>query len=167
MGRAWAATWILGALLWASAASAAAFEVPPLRDLAGHPASLAQYRGRMLLLNFWATWCKPCRQEMPALNRLYGEVDARRVAIIGIAADDPVPVRAFVTRLGIRYPILGGDSDALFAWSAALGNDSAGLPFTALLDASGKVLWIKSGGVLTAPQVRSAIRGARNAAARP
>jgi len=165
-GLAGRARWILCALLLANAATAGALGPPPLRDLRGQPASLARYGGRMQLLNFWATWCAPCRQEMPALDRLYGEVDARRIAIIGIAADDPVPVRAFVARLGIRYPIFSGDPDALFAWSAALGNVNAGLPFSVLLDDSGRVRWTKSGGLLTAAEVQAAIRKVEKAAPR-
>jgi peroxiredoxin len=94
---------------------------------------------------------------MPELNRLFGHIDTRRVAIVGIAADEPADVRAFVARLGINYPIATGDPDQVFAWSAHMGNTTEGLPFSILLDGDGKVRWIKSGGRLTAAEATAAI----------
>jgi peroxiredoxin len=94
---------------------------------------------------------------MPELNRLYAHVDKRQIAVVGVAADEPADVKAFVAKLGIHYPIATGDPDQLFAWSAKLGNANEGLPFSVLLDATGKVRWTKSGGRLTAAEVSAVI----------
>jgi len=149
-------------LLWASAALATAApaqieRAPTLRDLAGHPVSLAAYRGRVCLVNFWATWCGPCRQELPQLNQLSFRLNPKQAVVLGIAADDPVAVRSFVAKLGIKYAIATGDADQLFVWTEALGNVSEGLPFTMLLDQSGNIRWVKTGGGLTAAEALTAI----------
>ncbi len=110
-----------------------------------------------MLVNFWATWCVPCRKEMPELDRLAAHVDAKRVAVLGVAADDPDAVKAFVTKIGVHYPIATAELDPAIAWSVSLGNRNQGLPFTVLLDAQGRVLWQKSGGQLTEREVSAAI----------
>jgi len=148
---------LLASAVLATTAPAQTEQAPPLRDLAGHPVSLAAYRRRVVLVNFWATWCGPCRQEMPQLNQLSSRLDPKQAAVLGIAADDPAAVQAFVAKLGIKYAIATGDADQLFAWSAGLGNASEGLPFTVLLDRSGEILWTKSGGGLTAAEALTAI----------
>jgi thiol-disulfide isomerase/thioredoxin len=157
MNRQRAGGLLLATLLFATVALAQIDRAPALQDLNGQPTHLVVYKGRILFLNFWATWCAPCRQEMPELNQLSGRVDSHRVAIVGIAADDLPPVRAFIAKLGIQYPIATGDSDQLFAWSASLGNTNEGLPFSVLLDQTGKIRWIKSGGQVTAAEVHAAI----------
>lgn len=126
---------------------------PPLRSPDGTPASLAAPGARLRLVNFWATWCAPCRKEMPELNRFADEYRNRGVVVIGVAADEIEDVRAFVSQLGIRYRILVGDADAVFGWSGGLGNVSGGLPYTVLLDAGGTVRWSQSGGGLTAQRL--------------
>jgi len=148
---------LLASAVLAAAAPAQTGQAPALRDLAGHPASLATYRGRIVLVNFWATWCGPRRQEMPQLNQLSSRFDPKQAAVLGIAADDPAAVQGFVAKLGIQYAIAIGDADQLFAWSAGLGNASQGLPFTVLLDRTGKIRWTKSGGGLTAAEALTAI----------
>jgi thiol-disulfide isomerase/thioredoxin len=134
-------------------ASAPAAGTPALQDLSGKAFNLDRFRGRVVLLNFWATWCAPCRQEMPELNSLSQQLDPQRAVIVGIAADERAAVGPFVKTMAIRYPIAVGDPDQMFAWSAKLGNVTEGLPFSVLLDASGKVVWKKSGGALRAGEV--------------
>jgi peroxiredoxin len=96
---------------------------------------------------------------MPELNRLYGQLDHAHTTVIGIAADDQLAVRNFVTRLGFHYPIVTGNPDRLLAWRASLGNFSEELPFSVLLDGSGAIRWVHSGGGLTAVAVRRHMRG--------
>ena len=126
---------------------------PRLLGPKGEAIELASYKGKVVLVNFWATWCAPCRVEMPELNQLSKQLDPRRAMVIGIAADEPADVKAFVAKLGITYLIATGDPDQLFAWSARLGNTSEGLPFSLLLDATGKVVWTKAGGRLEIKEV--------------
>jgi len=147
--------------LFVHGAGAQEAHVPLLQDLNGRPVTLVPTRGRIVLINFWATWCTPCREEMPELNRIFGHIDSHAVAIVGIAADDPAPVRAFVSKLAIGYPIAVGNAAQVFAYSAALGNTSEGLPFTVLLDDHGRVRWMKSGGRLSESEVTSAINRLR------
>jgi thiol-disulfide isomerase/thioredoxin len=123
--------------------------VPALVGPAGASARLDVYRGRVVLLNFWATWCGPCREEMPDLDRLDATLDHQKAAVVGIAANEPAEVRAFLSRLKVGYPIVVGAPDPVLAWSATLGNDSLGLPFSVLVDGKGQLRWVKSGGKLT------------------
>ena len=145
--------WVAALLLTAAGHAVAAGDAipaPPLRSPDGKPAFVSAAWARLRLVNFWATWCAPCRKEMPELERFAGEYRNRGVAVIGVVADEVEDVRAFVDRLGIHYRVLVGDTDAVFEWSGRLGNVSGGLPYTVLLDASGAVLWSQSGGGLTA-----------------
>jgi thiol-disulfide isomerase/thioredoxin len=130
---------------------------PRLIDLQGKAVTLAQYKGHPLLLNFWATWCVPCLKEMPELNQFARDVRSRKFVVLGVAADERQEVAGFIKKLGIEYPIAVGDPDAVFAWSESLGNSTAGLPFSALLDANGKVTWAKTGGQLTAQELHQVI----------
>jgi peroxiredoxin len=78
-----------------------------LRDLTGQPVRLRDFRGRVVLLNFWATWCVPCREEMPALDALARELGPRGLAVVGVNFKEPRPrVEAFVQELGLRFPML-------------------------------------------------------------
>jgi thiol-disulfide isomerase/thioredoxin len=131
---------------------------PALVDPDGKSTSLDQYRGKVVLLNFWATWCAPCRLEMPELNQLSRQLDLHRAVVVGVAADERKDVKTFVTRLGIRYPIAIGDTDQIFAWSVRLGNRSEGLPFSVLLDTKGKVVWQQEGGGLKSAKVLDLIQ---------
>ncbi len=83
-----------------------------LRDLAGHSASLADYRGKAVLINFWATWCAPCRMEMPWFIALQHKYSAQGFVILGIDSDYPedVPkIPGFAKKMGLNYPVLYGD----------------------------------------------------------
>jgi thiol-disulfide isomerase/thioredoxin len=112
-------------------------------DVDGRTVSLGQFSGRPLLVNFWATWCGPCREEMPALSRAAAR-SAGRVAFVGLAQDDPEKVRRFGRELGTAYPLWTG-GDEVMELSARLGNRMQVLPFTVILDASGRVVAQKVG----------------------
>jgi len=131
-------------------AQVAAAEIAPsalyaagFRDLDGQPASLGRFEGHPLVINFWATWCAPCREEMPALSRV-SRTAAGRVQFLGLAQDDPQKVRAFARDLGVSYPLWTG-GDEVMELSRRLGNRMGVLPFTVVLDASGRVIAQKVG----------------------
>jgi thiol-disulfide isomerase/thioredoxin len=105
----------------------------------GGELALAAFRGRPLLLNFWATWCPPCVREMPALDRFWRSRRAAGWQVIGLAVDGPTPVREFLQRSPVGYPIglAGLDGTRL---SRTLGNATGALPFSVVFGASGEVL---------------------------
>lgn len=107
-------------------------------DLTGRPQALAQWRGKTLLVNFWATWCPPCVQEMPELSALQAQQAGQSVQIIGIGIDTPANMREFSRKLPVGYPLYAGGMSAT-ELSKQLGNQAGGLPFTVLIDADGKV----------------------------
>ncbi len=108
-------------------------------DAEGRTQSLDRYRGKLLVLNFWATWCAPCREEMPAFARLQKRWAAHNVQFVGIADDDPERVRQFGKDLGIDYPLLTGGEE-VGVLSKLLGNRMSVLPHTVILDRTGRVL---------------------------
>ena len=106
--------------------------------------ALADLRGAPLLLNFWATWCPPCVREMPALDRFAQAHAARGWRVLGLAADKVEPVREFLARTPVSYPIaLAGFAG--IELSRQLGNDGGGLPFTVVFDRRGRVAARHSG----------------------
>ena len=111
-----------------------------LDDLSGKKIEVPRaYAGRPLLVNVWATWCGPCRQEMPELQRFAAEQGANGVQVVGIALDDAAAVRAFIVQTGVRYPILmdtPGPADA----GVRLGNPKGVLPYSVLISADGRLL---------------------------
>lgn len=115
-----------------------------LPDPAGHPQPVAQWQGQVRVLNFWATWCPPCRKELPGFARLSRKFADKGVQFVGISIDDADKVRAFREETGIPYPLLIGDTDTL-ALTAPLGNPTLGLPFTIVLDRQGKAALQKTG----------------------
>jgi thiol-disulfide isomerase/thioredoxin len=116
--------------------AAAAVFAARLDDLSGQPQALAQWRGKILVVNFWAAWCPPCRDEMPAFSRLQSEYAGRGVQFVGIALDSAENVKSFSENLRVSYPLLlggeGGDDLA-----RAIGNRSVALPYTLIIDADG------------------------------
>jgi peroxiredoxin len=110
----------------------------------GEPVSVADFSGKTILINFWATWCGPCRQEMPMLMDLQRDYESAGLQVIGIALDDAQSVRRFVETYGISYPILVGSED-VFATSTAYGNDEGVLPYSVLVDKTGVVRWQHAG----------------------
>ena len=105
---------------------------------------MAALRGRPLLLNFWATWCPPCVKEMPELDRFQRDFAAAGWRVVGLAVDGPTPVRDFLARHPVSYPIglAGFEGTDL---SRRLGNDRAALPFSVAFDAAGRIVRRKLG----------------------
>lgn len=115
-----------------------------LKDRDGKPTSIKTWAGKSLVINFWATWCAPCRREIPLLKALHGEWAARDVAVVGIAVDHRDQVLAYAQRLGIPYPLLIGEQDGLDA-AAAFGVESPAFPFTVFTDRRGEVVALYMG----------------------
>ena len=115
-----------------------------LNDPAGKPHALAEWDGRLILVNFWATWCAPCRREIPLLNRLAGEPAAKDLTVLGVAVDFPDDVRAFLAKMPVGYPVLIGEQDGMDA-AAAFGVQDMAFPFTAFIDRHGRVFSVHLG----------------------
>jgi thiol-disulfide isomerase/thioredoxin len=125
-------------------ASAAAIMALPLTDLAGQPQRLEQWRGRILVLNYWATWCAPCRDEMPGFSRLHEKYQSKGIQFVGISIDDADKIIEFQKQTPVSYPLLIGDMNTM-AKSAEIGNSRQALPFTAVFDRQGNLAMSKLG----------------------
>lgn len=115
-----------------------------LEDADGHTQALSQWKGKSLVVNFWATWCAPCVAEMPELDKVQQQYAGRNVAIIGIGVETRDRVRQFRDRLGLHMTLLAGGYDSL-ALARAFGDDAGVLPYTALLSADGRLTRTHSG----------------------
>lgn len=114
-----------------------------LKDRDGKMRRLQEWRGRPLMVNYWATWCLPCRREIPLLNRLRASHAAQQVEVIGVAVDFREDVLAYAAREQISYPLLIGEEDGLQA-VAALGMEPA-FPFTVFADRQQRIVAVKVG----------------------
>ena len=115
-----------------------------LQSTNGDKQSLAQWRGKVLAVNFWATWCAPCREEMPEFSRISEAYATKGVQFVGIGIDSVDNVQKFSNEMRVAYPLLVGENDAMQA-SAAVGNKLMALPFTAILNRRGTVTQTKLG----------------------
>ena len=115
-----------------------------LTDLAGQPRKLSDWQGRILLCNFWATWCAPCREEIPLLMAARRKYGSAGVEIVGIAIDNAIKVREFSASLNISYPVLLAEAGGLDLMRK-LGNGAGGLPYTVVTDRQGNVVQRKLG----------------------
>jgi thiol-disulfide isomerase/thioredoxin len=129
-----------------SAMEAAAHPVVPARlpdfalsDLSGKSTSIAAWNGKSLVINFWATWCAPCRREIPLLKSLSADWAGRDLTVVGIAVDYADKVRQFAAQFKIDYPVLIGEQDAMDV-AAKFGMDSPAFPFTVFTDRRGEIV---------------------------
>jgi thiol-disulfide isomerase/thioredoxin len=106
-----------------------------LKDLAGKPLDLAAYKGKVVIVDFWATWCVPCREEIPSFNALVKKYGAKGFAVIGVSMDDSAdPIPAFVKKYAVGYPVALGDSALADRFGGILG-----LPVAFVIDRDGLV----------------------------
>ena len=117
-----------------------------LADFDGKPVPLAELKGKLVVLNFWATWCGPCRMEIPHLIEAQEKYGPRGIVFIGAAVEDNADsVRDFGKAYGINYTVAMAGKDQGIALLRALGNKIAGLPFTIVLDRQGNIVAAKRG----------------------
>jgi thiol-disulfide isomerase/thioredoxin len=135
----------LGLALWDhEPPDASALLALSLPDTRGASQSLGQWRGKVLVVNFWATWCGPCREEMPEFVRAQREMGPKGLQFVGIAVDQPEKVAQFAKELDLNYPALIGGYEAMDI-AKPLGDRLAGLPFTVVLDRKGRIAHIQLG----------------------
>lgn len=115
-----------------------------LPDLQGQSHAIDQWKGQVLIINFWATWCPPCLEEIPLLNELQAHYGDQGLQMIGIAVDDAEPVQNFMQHSQINYPVLiAGLSGTNLAMS--LGNPAGVIPFSVIVDREGRIAATRAG----------------------
>ena len=140
---------IVGVLATQSTSGAARLLSASFPDLSGRQRRLSEWQGRVALFNFWATWCAPCREEMPLLDaagRRFG------ISVVGIGIDSDVKIREFAANTGVRYEMLVSGPEAV-ALMRDLGNGAGGLPFSVFLDRNGRIAHRKLG-ALSGPELQ-------------
>ena len=133
---------------YAPATTTAAAQEDPLgakfADLEGKSRALSEWRGKVLVVNFWATWCPPCLKEIPAFVELQRRFGEDGLQFVGVALDARDQVAAFVRDHAVNYPVLAGEEDVA-RYMQQMGNAIGALPFTLVFDAEGKVRHVQQG----------------------
>ena len=120
----------------ASATSLPDFNLP---DLSGTQHNISEWRGKILIINFWATWCPPCRKEIPEFIAMQEHYSAKGVQFIGVALEDQKPVAEYAGSAHINYPVLiGGDNGVMLAHQ--LGNSVDAIPYTIVVNQQGQII---------------------------
>ncbi|HSI46148.1 MAG TPA: redoxin domain-containing protein [Methylophilus sp.] len=115
-----------------------------LNDQKGKAYPLAQFKGKPMILNFWATWCEPCRDEMPEISALASEHP--EIAVLGLAIDEAAAVHEFVESTPVSYPLLIAENEGM-PLAEAMGNNKGVLPYTVIVSAQGEITHIFFGRV--------------------
>jgi peroxiredoxin len=116
-----------------------------LPDLDGKTRRLAEWNGKVLLVNFWATWCSPCQAEVPSLMRYQKQYGTKGLQIIGVGMDEAVKLRNFRNTFDLNYPVLVADPERSLDILAEWGNNRGIVPYSVLLDGHGRVLEAMTG----------------------
>lgn len=125
-------------LVWAS-----------LPDIDGKVQAMSQWRGKVLVVNFWATWCAPCREEIPALMKVQRQYASNEVQVVGIAIDNARKVQNYAAEMRIDYALLIGDVETL-SLAEDFDNRAGVLPYTVVLDRTGKLVHAHAGAMTEA-----------------
>ena len=115
-----------------------------LPDLDGQLRSISEWDGKVIALNFWATWCPPCLKEVPEFVLLQTKYQAAGLQFIGVALQKPEEVRQFVAEHGMNYPVLTGELEVI-KLAESYGNHIGALPYTVIIDRNGQVAHVKPG----------------------
>ncbi len=118
-----------------------------LSDVDGELRHLSEWQGKVLVINFWATWCAPCREEIPDFIELQLQYSGDGLQFIGIALQQAEEVRDFLVEFNVNYPTLVGSNDVIKV-SKKLGNDIGALPYTVIIDRDGKIIFTRRGPLL-------------------
>lgn len=125
-------------------------------DLDGKSRALSEWQGKVLVVNFWATWCPPCLKEIPAFVELQRRLGPEGLQFVGIALDGREEVAAFVRDHAVNYPVLAGEEDVA-RYMQQMGNGIGALPFTLVFDAQGKVRHVQQG-EWTGPEAEAVLK---------
>lgn len=118
-----------------------------LSDVDGQQRQISEWQGKTLVLNFWATWCAPCREEIPAFVELQDQYRSDGLQFVGIALQEAEEVRGFLQEFNVNYPSLVGSADVIKI-AKQLGNDIGALPYTVVIDRSGIISFTHRGPLL-------------------
>ena len=114
-----------------------------LMDMSGQLRNVSEWQDKVLVINFWATWCPPCREEIPHFINLQDKYGHQGLQFLGIALEDAEDVMSFANELGINYPLLVGEQEVI-KLAGKFGNRIGGLPYTVILDRDGNINFIKT-----------------------
>lgn len=121
----------------------------------GESIDTSPWKNKILVINFWGSWCPPCVEEMPMLGKVSDELKTQNVLFIGIGIDSPSNIREFLLKTPVPYPIAIGGMEG-GTWAKRLGSETGGLPFTAIINPSGEVIYKKLGKI-EEKEIKSAI----------
>jgi thiol-disulfide isomerase/thioredoxin len=127
-----------------------------LPDIEGKSRKLSEWQGQVIILNFWATWCPPCRDEIPMFLEFYEKLHPRGLEIIGVAIDKKEDVETYMDTMLIDYPVLMGD-EATLTLMRRYGNRVGSLPYNVLINRNGKILHTKKGSY-THPELETLLK---------
>ena len=142
----------------ASDPSIKAFFANPWQTPDGKSANSENWRQKVLVVNFWASWCPPCVEEMPALDKIAQEYASKNVLIVGIGIDSPSNIRQFLEMTPVSYPIVIGGLEGSNL-SKQMGNTQGALPYTVIINQKGKAIYTKLGKI-SEEELRKAVNGA-------
>lgn len=113
-------------------------------DMQNQPQALSEWQGKVMLVNFWATWCPPCREEMPELSTIQDKFRDQGVIVLGISTDDLAKTKSYIEGSPVNYPVLAGDMDGMDL-SQKLGNNQGILPYSVLISRDGSIIKVFRG----------------------